>query len=324
MRDTFNRIQRWTLLVIGACALVAASAHASETPIYGGPIGGTDIGGAYLPPQPGLYLAGVFADAKSDRYYDRNRDRLPIDTTFAANAAVLGALYVYPGTFLGGSLASSAQIGFGQRCLRFGTRSCTSGATDLYTDVVFWSRFLGSAATAPGAGGGHLPYGLVVGGGLGVTAPTGAYSKARSANTGGNIFIVSPNVAATYLTGPNFLGGDGTEISGRLFYSSPRRNDATGFDAGAVVDLDWALTQRYGNWQVGLTGQQAEQIENDRLADGQRSGALKFSQGTVGPMVAVFVPSIGSFVKVKLTFGYDTKNTFDNTGLYVIVSRKAF
>ena len=322
MERTTLTVRCAAMLAALAISAICTSARASETPIYGGPIGGTDIGGAYLPPAPGLYLGGGGLGATSNRYNDRNGKTPDVDTEFDALAGLVGAVYVYPGTVLGGTVATSAQLGFGQRCLRFGERSCNTGLTDIYSDVFFWSRHVGLAGARPGLNPKHLAYGLVIGAGLGLTVPTGAYSKTRTANTGSNIFIVSPNVAVTYLTGKNFLGGDGTEISGRFFFSMPQHNHATGFDAGPVVDLDWAITQHYGNWQVGVAGQQAKQVGDDRLPDGQRTGTLKFSQGSIGPVVSVFVPKIKSFVKLKAIIPYDARNTFTSTGIVFVVSRK--
>lgn len=307
-----------------AAAFMMPTALAGETSIYGGPIGGTDIGAAYLPPQPGLYMGAGYVGVTSDRYQDVHGNKVPFDTGFDASAGVLGLNYVYDAKVFGGSIASSAQFGYGSRCVRFGQRNCTSGTADIYSDLFFWSKYLGGGVAGnPGLA--PLPYGLSVGGGLGVTMPTGRYDKHEPVNTGGNTWIISPNVAVTYLTGPEFsLGGDGTEFSARLFYSMPQKNRATDFDAGTVIDVDWAITERYGNWQVGIAGQQAKQIEDDKLPDGTRTGESKFSSGSVGPVVSVFLPSIGSQLKVKAAANYDAKNTFSGYSLVMVMGWKVF
>ncbi|WDU64048.1 transporter [Pseudomonas poae] len=303
---------------------IAINANAGETAIYGGPIGGTDIGGAYLPPQPGLYMGAGYIGVTSDRYQDVNGHKVAYDTGFDASAGVVGLNYVYPFKVLGGSLASSAQFGYGRRCVRFGKRNCDIGTADIYSDLFFWSKYLGGGESTT-SGLAPLPYGLTVAGGLGVTIPTGRYDKDKPVNTGGNTWIISPNIAATYLTDPKYsLGGDGTELSARLFYSMPQENTATHFDAGTVINVDWAITERYGKWQVGIAGQQAKQIESDKRPDGTRTNASKFSAGSIGPVVSLFVPSIGSQIKIKAGANYDAKNTFSGYSLVMVMGWKVF
>ncbi|UUD63108.1 transporter [Pseudomonas seleniipraecipitans] len=319
------QLSRFVPCIVGiaATALVGV-AFAGESPIYGGPIGGTDIGAAYLPPEPGLYMGAGYIGLTSDRFQDVNGNKVPFDTGFDASAGVVGLNYVYDSKVFGGSIASSAQVAYGRRCIRFGERNCSSGIADIYSDVFFWSKYLGGGESgnptlAP------LPYGLTIGAGLGVTMPTGRYDQDQPVNTGGNTWILSPNLAATYLTGPKYsLGGDGTEFSARLYYSEPLRNRDTNFDAGTVVNLDWAITERYGNWQVGIAGQQAKQIESDKLPDGTRTNETKFSSGSVGPVVSVFVPSIGSQIKVKAAANYDAENTFSGYSLVMVMGWKVF
>lgn len=313
-------------VMIGLTTSLFLSSHAmaAESPIYGGPIGGTDIGGAYLPPKPGLYMGTGFVGFTSNRYQDVNGNRVNIDNSFDASSAILGLNYVYDKKVYGGSLASSLQLGYGKRCIRFGQRNCQSGTADAYSDVFFWSKYLGGGVSGDRSLP-PLPYGLTVGGGLGVTIPSGTYDKHKSVNTGGNTWIISPNVSFTYLTGPEYsLGGDGTEFSARFFYSMPQKNDATNFDAGDVIDVDWAVTQRYGYWQVGIAGQQAKQIESDRLPNGTRTNSKKFSSGSIGPVVSVFMPSIGSQLKVKAMANYDAKDTFSGYSLVAVLGFKVF
>lgn len=316
---------RLSPVVIGlAASLITSSVIAAETPIYGGPIGGTDIGAAYLPPEPGLYMGAGFIGVTSDRFHDRDGNEIPIDNSFGAGAGVVGLEYVYENKVFDGTLASSVQIGYGERCIRFGERNCRWGVSDIYSDLFFWSKHVGGGESenpsqAP------LPYGLTIGGGLGVTVPSGRYDKDEPVNTGGNTWIISPNVAVTYLTGPRYsLGGDGTELSARLFYSMPQENRDTHFDAGTVVNLDWAITQRYGYWQVGVAGQHAEQIDSDRLPNGTRTNDLKFTAGSVGPVISTFLPSIGSQLKVKAAANYDAKNTFSGYSLVMVMGWKLF
>lgn len=312
------------VVILLATSMIMTNAMAAESPIYGGPIGGSDMGSAYLPPKPGLYMGAGYVGFTSDRYQDVNGNSIHIDNSFDASAGVVGLNYVYKNKIFDGSVSSSLQVGYGQRCISFGQRNCRSGFSDVYSDVFFWSKYLGDDKAADPSRA-HLPYGLTVGGGLGVTVPSGRYDKNAQVNTGGNTWIISPNVALTYLTGPEYsLGGDGTEFSARLYYSMPLENPDTNFEAGNVVNVDWAITQRYGYWQVGIAGQQAKQLDGDTLANGTRTNSKKFSSGSVGPVASVFLPSIGSQLKVKAAANYDAENTFSGYSLVMVMGWNVF
>ena len=103
-----------------------------------------------------------------------------------------------------------------------------------------------------------------------------------------------PSVAGT-LTLPPLLG-DATEISGRLFYAMHGRNDATRYQAGDMVILDWALSERIGRFQVGAVGSFARQVEADRIADqpGPTTSVTAF-----GGVVAMDLPEFGAFLSLK-------------------------
>lgn len=65
-------------------------------------------------------------------------------------------------------------------------------------------------------------------------------------------------------TSPPILA-DGTEISVRFFWNSYRENPATNYWAGDLFDFEFALTERIGRFQVGVTGFFAFQVEDDEL-----------------------------------------------------------
>ncbi|WP_133467494.1 transporter, partial [Lactobacillus crispatus] len=133
-----------------------------------------------------------------------------------------------------------------------------------YSDLLLWSRLFPSAHfAAQPKDQPQMPYGLGVMVGLGTVFPTGAYSALRSVNNSGNVFDVTPNVALTY-TMPSIFGGllgRATEISARTFYNAYSRNDATGYHNGDVVNINFAVSERFNTYQVGLVGLYLAQLK---------------------------------------------------------------
>ncbi len=263
-----------------------SEAKAGEGVKPAGPIGGTDIGQALLPPT-GLYGALYGAAINIDAWFDDAGSRVPAGGNSFSGGG--GLMYVYPWQIFGGSIASTLAGGFERTCIGFkpAPEQCSSGARDIYSDIFFWSRLFPSAdfANQPDNGP-KIPYGLAIGFGLGVSFPTGQYSADRAVNIGANVFDVAPSVALTYNT-RSLLGemfGQATEFSGRLFLNNYTRNSDTEWQSGRLLNLDFAITQRQNQWQYGLAGIATYQIENDVVHGiniGNRAKGL-----AVGPIVS--------------------------------------
>ena len=146
-----------------------------------------------------------------------------------------------------------------------GKHQSFKGMNDIYTDVLMWSRHLGEVE-------GGRPRGLTMKLGYSMVLPTGKYNTSDLYTTGRNTLYYIPNGAFTYLTGPNFLG-DGTEFSMSYFLDIARKNSATGYRNGMVLDVDMAVSEVVGRWQLGVAGYYARQIADDRL-NGQRVPAI--------------------------------------------------
>ena len=106
---------------------------------------------------------------------------------------------------------------------------------------------------------------------------------------------------------------DGTEISVRFFWNNYRENPATNYLAGDLLDFEFALTERIGRFQVGVTGFYAFQVEDDELLgvsvppDGRR---LKNFQ--LGPILNYDMPERMASVKVKAITTLVTENTVES------------
>ena len=303
---------------IGAvCAFVALgaeSARSAEGPTVAGPIGGTDIRSAQLPP-PGLYGGFVALGSPAFDFVDGNGDTVPGLEQARLTKYLAGPffLYVPDATVMGGNIGLAGFFPFGKTCGRLFAlepKDCDSGMGDPYVELS-WSRSFGNwrQPSRPGA----LPIheGLSVALGIGAILPLGSFDSSTPTNQarspGTNIVDIAPSIAITYTTPP--LIADGTEFSAKLFWNEYFENEETGYLSGALVNLDFALTERIGRWQVGLAGNYAVQVEDDRVfgvpvpPDGNRARSL-----ALGGVVAVDIPETGSAIKFKVQRTVEAEN----------------
>ena len=304
------RVSQWMIRIMAAVLAMlipglGGVAKASEGLTYGGPRGGTDINGAYLPQASGFYGIALLWGAAPNAYYGDNGG--PGTLKFHGKAAVpgLGLLYVYPFKLAGGTLATSVlQIYAFQRMCVNGTCLTKKQWGDLYSDILMWSKHIGPDPS-PGA----LPYGLTVKAALSMQFPTGAYDPhSPTPSAGFNIYRIIPNVALTYLTGPNVLG-DGVELSTQIFYGMTTTNEATHYASGDTVDIDFAVSERTGQWQYGLAGLYAWQLQGDKKNGMEVPGGNKIGVVSLGPVVAYRIPGWKSVIKAKVLLPVYARNT---------------
>jgi hypothetical protein len=289
LRNTWKSLSAGVVLLgVWSGGLTPAMSAEGITPA--GPIGGTDIRQALLPP-PGNYGALVGGQVNLPSYAQG-------DTSLPANGQVwfggAGFMHVYSDDFFGGTIASTFFSGGQSVC--FGLQNikpntCSAGPMDLYSDVFVWSKFLPSAdfATQPKTGGPPIPYGTAIMFGLGMNFPTGTYNPAVFPNVGSNFYTFSPNISVTHnmksLIGPWF--GEATELSGRMFFNMYTENTATNYLTGPVLSFDFSITERKGPWQYGLAGttfvQVSPDVVNGHSLPGEGNKAHNLS---MGPLVA--------------------------------------
>lgn len=87
-----------------------------------------------------------------------------------------------------------------------------------------------------------------------------------------------------------------TEVSSRIFYNIHDRNDTTGYQAGDMLVVDWALTERVGRFQFGPAGTYATQMRDDRQ-NGKNLGRTEVI--SLGGVIATDLPEFGMFVAFK-------------------------
>jgi hypothetical protein len=305
------------------------------------PGGATDIRAAELPPEPGLYVIGGLVGVNRDRLNDSAGNALFPDTDAKLRVGSVGAIYVYPGEFLGGRMASSFILTYGQNktTITNTTPSDLSsnrvGWFDPYADVFFWSKSW-YQGPPPGSAGQPkpspdfippMPVGFTLGLGLGVTIPLGIFDNKEVGNPGFHNWVLSPNIAVTYRTKPILL--DATEFSARLWYNHNfDRDNATGgftYRDGDYLSMDFAVTERYQRYQFGVAGNIKWQVQDDEgtpavpAVDGQRHKSIQ-----LGPIIAVDFPEQRATVSLKYLTDVYNRNSFVGDYLLLSFSKKVF
>ncbi|EJN06815.1 transporter [Phyllobacterium sp. YR531] len=323
-------LQTWITVVFTFVCVIfigpePSTVLAAESFILIQPPGGTDLGQAILPP-PGLY-GGVtmIPYSRNDHFYDANGHVLPPEQDIILDSPIIaaGLLYVYPFEVFGGSIASSfvlvaTDLDYN---LPGDIDGNVTGLADAYADVFYWTKNVGLAGVT--AGDLPLSYGLNIGIGLGLRIPTGDYDKSATANLGSNVWTPIPNIAVTYVTGPDMSLGDSTELSARIFYGVPFENPDTGYKTGQIFNMDYSAVQRFGSLRVGVAGSYQMQTTGDTPpSDGSIPDRGKTSFASIGPVVDYTFVEQGINIKGKLQFTFSPKNTVDSTVVILSISKK--
>lgn len=286
------------------CWLCAPS-NAVEGSSAAGPIGGTDIRSAQLPP-PGLYGGTIQLYAEANQYFDGSGNLVPglsgLDLSRIRAGPFL--LAVPEVQIFGGSIGFFGILPTGIECGRLVVTTptrCVSGFGDPYVEVA-WSRYFGKVRPSRDPGAFPIAEGLTIALGFGTVVPVGRYN-ARDATMqglliGNNLWDFAPTAAITFVTVP--ILAEGTEISAKLYWNNYLENPATRYQTGDLINVDFAVSEHIGRFQVGLAGFYAFQIEDDRLygvripPDGRRTEIL-----SLGGVLAYDLPEFGVSLKIK-------------------------
>jgi len=294
-------------------------ALALEGPTAAGPIGGYDIRSAQLPP-PGVYGGVIFLAAEAFDFVDGNGKTIPAFRDANLIKYLVGPfLYYVPNVkVLGGSVGIGGIVPLGVQCghLFIGEPDdCTGGFGDPYVEID-WSRSFGTLRPSKFEGAPPIQGGLTVLAGFGVIFPAGTFTASdptqQALSIGTHTWDFAPTFGITYVTPP--ILADGTEISLRFLWNNYLENTATKYSTGDLLDLEFALTERIGRFQVGVTGFYAWQSEDDELfgvpipPDGRR---IKVFQ--IGPILNYDIP--GSSMKVKALFTGPVENGVKSWGV---------
>jgi hypothetical protein len=278
---------------------------AGEGPTTAGPIGGTDIRAALIP-APGLYSGTIQATASTIEFLDGHGEPVrALRSGHVSKQAVGPFLYYVPDlNVLGGSVGLAGIIPFANACGHLfvnQTKQCTIGTGDPYVEF-HWARLFGRRRPSQYSGAYPIAEGLALLAGFGAVLPAGEFEPAsplsKALSPGHNTWDVAPSVAVTYTTPP--ILAEGTEFSAKLFWNNYLEDPATHYRSGDVLNLDFAVSEHIGPWQIGLAGAYALQIEDDTQfgvrvpPDGHQSALLQ-----LGGVVEYDLPEYASAVKLK-------------------------
>jgi hypothetical protein len=287
---------------------------ALEGPSAAGPIGGSDIRSALLPP-PGLYGGVAIVGAGSLAFVDGKGDTIPeLREAYLAEEVGGPFLYYVPDLkMFGGSVGIGGFLPFGNLCghLDFGaTNQCKAGVGDPYLEMD-WSRFFGTWRPSQFAGAYPIPEGLALLAGFGIVFPTGFFDNSSALNhtlsLGTNVWDFAPSVAITYTTPPLLV--EGTEISAKFYWNNYQENPTTHYWTGDFLDLDFAVTEHIGRFQVGFTGFYVFQIKDDEeygyaaAPDGRKAEILR-----VGGLINYDMPEYDASVRIKTHYPLIVEN----------------
>jgi hypothetical protein len=265
-----RRRAAWARLLAVICAAFwSAPSWAVEGATAAGPIGGGDIRSAMLP-SPGFWsgVVGLYNDVTG--YNDGTGHPAPGLNAVGLRNYVAGAFFLYvPDLKLfGGQIGFTGFDSASQNCGQLVStvpRRCIAGITDPYFELD-WSRSFGQLRPPSTAGAFPIIQGLVLELGLGTVVPIGTYNQQTQAmngvTPGNNTFDLAPSIAVTYTTPP--LIADGSEISAKLYWDNYATNPITQYHASSLFDVDLAVTEHIGRFQLGPAGFYAFQTGDDR------------------------------------------------------------
>jgi hypothetical protein len=314
-----------------AAALVCGantSVLALEGSAAAGPIGGTDIRSALLPP-PGLYGGIILFAATAFDFLDGSGNTIPALSEARLHRNFTGPFLVFVPDIqvFGGTVGLAAIAPNGVECGRLFAITpprCIGGFGDPYVEVA-WSRSFGTLRPSKFPDAFPILEGLTVALGFGAVVPLGRYD-ARLANTqgltiGNNIWDFAPSFAFTYTTRP--IIAEGTEFSAKFYWNNYLTNPATQYSTGALLNLDFAVSERIGRFQVGMAGFYAAQVADDKLfgiplpPDGRRAEVLN-----LGGVLAYDMPEHGASLKLKALTTAFAENSVKSVGVALGLIKK--
>lgn len=294
---------------------VCHPAFAAEGLTIAGPIGGNDIRSANLPP-PGLYGGFLAVGSPAFDFVDDNGNTVPALRTIDLVKYVGGPFlwYVPDVKVASGHVSIGGIVPIGGLCGHLFVNepdTCDGGVGDPYVEMN-WSRTFAKPRASRFDGALPILEGLTVMAGLGIVIPVGRYdptdASTQAHSIGTNIWDFAPTIGVTYTTRP--ILAEGTEFSAKLYWNNYLTNEDTDYATGSVINIDFAISERIGRFQVGLAGSYIDQVGDDKLSgvvvppDGRHAESLN-----IGSIVNYDMPERNAAMKVKTLFTVHAENT---------------
>jgi hypothetical protein len=288
----------FALLTAGA----ASPAAAVETGISPYLKGFSGFMAGYVPPESGVYVSDIYYYYHGSAGADVRNGNIELGVDMTLNADVLMGTYVTDLKILGGTYAFSvagvyawANIG-ASVVTPLGTVQI-SQSQDGFSDSLVAPLILGWHE-------GNFNWSIST---L-FLVPTGSYDP-HELSVGRNIWAFMPQFALTY-----FNPANGWDLSAAVTYVTQSNNDATDYQSGDLLHMDWAIGKRFGTglaWEAGIQGNIVEQIGADR-GSGAKLGPFKEQAFGIGPALG-YSTKFGNTpvsLSAKWEHDFDTRNTF--------------
>ena len=286
---------------LAAGMLPAAAVEGAMSPYPKGFVG---FMSGVVPPEQGLYVSDVyyFYSGTAGASVRNGFVELGVDATL--NADFLLGTYVTDWKIFGGQYAFGGAIGWAWLDLDASIETQLGGLSASLRNNGFGDSLITPVLLGWHDGNWHWNVGMSI------YLPTGEYSTQRgSLNIGKNIWAFVPQFGVTY-----FDPKSGLDVSGTFIYLTQTNNNATDYQSGDILQLDWAIGEHFGNaleWEAGIAGNVVAQVTGDS-GSGAKLGSFKETSVGLGPAVN-YSTKLGSndlVLGAKWEHDFDTRNTF--------------
>ena len=261
------------LLAVSVLALAAGPAGAVENGFSIYPKGMSDFMSGVLPPQPGFYFSSIYYHFNGSTDVAVRNGVAEFGLGLNMDAGFLRGTYVTESEYLGGRYAMGGALAV--------------AGTNIDANLV-----APNAAASFSAGNSGLADSIITpiivgwqsgkwfwNGSFSLYLPTGGYTPGE-VNIGRNVVGYMPAGALTW-----FDPVSGWDVSGALTFVSMTRNDATDYQSGDLLHLDWAIGKHISpQWEIGLAANWVQQLSGDS-GSGAKLGAFKAQSFGLGPAV---------------------------------------
>lgn len=268
------------------CAVVASVAFGTATPALAVEDGESPWAkgfegfmSGYIPPQSGFYGSAInyYFSGTAGANTRNGFVEFGIDTTM--DVQFLAGLYVTDWSVFGGQYAFGGAIDWAWLNLSASLNTPLGGIHADLNNNAFGDSLWQPAVFAWHEG--SFNWNLT----FNVYAPTGYYSPhiTTGLSIGRNIWAFMPQFSFTW-----FDPKIGWDASGSLIYVTQSNNNATDYQSGDLIQLDWALGKHFGTaleWEAGVAGNLVEQITGD-TGSGAKLGPFEASSFGIGPALS--------------------------------------
>lgn len=118
---------------------------------------------------------------------------------------------------------------------------------------------------------------------------------------------------------------EGTEFSAKIYLNNYFKNSVTDYKSGTLLDVEFAVSEHIGFWQIGLAGYYLRQLEDDRRSgvsvapDGRRLQIM-----SLGGVFNHDMAEINTSIKLKVRTSVFAYNAGMVSSFIVSVSKKLF